>query len=475
MNKITRIVLFCLIIGAFVARLYKIDNPIADWHSWRQADTSAVTRNFIKFGFNPFIPRYDDISNIQTGRDNPVGYRFVEFPLYNSISYAVISATGNSIFTIEIWQRLVSILFSLCSMYFIYKITSHFSSSIAGLGAAFFFGFLPYSIYYSRVILPEPTMVSFSLGSLYTFILWREKSDRVMLLILSAILASCAILVKPYAVFFFPPILVLLKDFSFIKKNFLWLVIFCLLTVLPFVGWRMWMKQFPEGIPAFLWLLNNNNIRFKGAFFYWIFAERISKLILGYFGIFFVLLGVIFQSKYVRISFFNVLALSMILYLFIFAGGNVQHDYYQVIIVPILAMYAGLSLDYLITNINRTSNRFVTYAVICIATLFCFGLSWYYLRTYYWVNNPIIVEAGRKADMLVPQSAKIIAPYGGDTAFLYQTGRQGWPQGLEIEKKIEMGATHYVSVTPQDAEVLYLKQNYPTLFEADKYIILQLQ
>src|SRR6184192_2903478 len=76
------ILIFILIIG-FVARLYRFDNPIADWHSWRQVDTSAVSRNFVKNGFDVFHPRYDDISNIQTGYDNPQGYRFVEFPIFN--------------------------------------------------------------------------------------------------------------------------------------------------------------------------------------------------------------------------------------------------------------------------------------------------------------------------------------------------------------------------------------------------------
>ena len=42
------------------------------------------------------------------------------------------------------------------------------------------------------------------------------------------------------------------------------------------------MVQFPEGIRVWDWLLNSDGIRFKGAFFYWIFAERLAKLILGY-------------------------------------------------------------------------------------------------------------------------------------------------------------------------------------------------
>ena len=73
-----------ILIFGFLVRLYKIDSPIADWHSWRQADTAAVTRNFIKEGFNPFLPKYDDMSGVSEHPiTNPARFRFVEFPIYN--------------------------------------------------------------------------------------------------------------------------------------------------------------------------------------------------------------------------------------------------------------------------------------------------------------------------------------------------------------------------------------------------------
>ena len=46
--KVEYLLLSLIILIGFVARVYKLDSPIADWHSWRQADTAAVTRNFIK-------------------------------------------------------------------------------------------------------------------------------------------------------------------------------------------------------------------------------------------------------------------------------------------------------------------------------------------------------------------------------------------------------------------------------------------
>ena len=104
-----------VILGLFV-RLYRIDNPIADWHSWRQADTAAVTRNFVRSGINMLYPTYDDVSSIQTGIDNPTGIRMVEFPAYNAI-HAVLFKNFE-VFTIEKWGRLITVFISLITAIF---------------------------------------------------------------------------------------------------------------------------------------------------------------------------------------------------------------------------------------------------------------------------------------------------------------------------------------------------------------------
>ena len=41
------LLLLVIVILGFAVRLYRIDFPLADWHSWRQVDTAGVTREFI--------------------------------------------------------------------------------------------------------------------------------------------------------------------------------------------------------------------------------------------------------------------------------------------------------------------------------------------------------------------------------------------------------------------------------------------
>jgi large subunit ribosomal protein L4e len=66
----------------------------------------------------------------------------------------------------------------------------------------------------------------------------------------------------------------------------------------------MAQKEFIQGVPRNNWLFNGNGIRFKGAFFHWLFADRIGRLILGYWGLPFVVLGILrkINKKEVRMA-----------------------------------------------------------------------------------------------------------------------------------------------------------------------------
>ena len=117
------LIIITLLIG-ILPRLYKLNSPIADHHSHRQADTSSVTIHLIDKTASLFVPTYHDISNVQSGLDNPNGYRMVEMPIYNLVS-AKFHQTFKNIFpklTPEISQRLISIFFSIASAYLIYLI-----------------------------------------------------------------------------------------------------------------------------------------------------------------------------------------------------------------------------------------------------------------------------------------------------------------------------------------------------------------
>ncbi len=428
---------------ALLVRLYRIHTPLADWHSWRQADTAAVTRRYVQEGIDLLHPKYDDLSSIPSGRENPNGYRMVEFPFVNALTaglYQIIP--GASTLEVHVFSRLISIAFSLGSLIFLYLLINRLSDYLTATLASLTFALLPYNIFFSRVVLPEVPLVFFSLGMMYFFIrkpIW-----------LSAIFAIFAFLLKPITVFLFPPLVYWhFRKNSFSFHSVTLITLFTLITLIPLLLWRQWIQQFPEGIPAFTWLLNGNGIRFKGAWFRWLFADRLSRLILGYFGLIPLALGLLPKPNSKEGWFYHFWLLGMVAYLAVFATGNVQHDYYQIIIIPILCIFIAKGIVFLL-HPPSVFSRPASYLLLATSYLFMLAFGWFHIRDYFNINHPEIVEAGEAADAILPKNAKVIAPYMGDTAFLYQINRQGWPIGGSITEKIKLGATDYVTTSFDD-------------------------
>lgn len=483
MKKIELFALIVILIGAFAVRLYKFNNPIADWHSWRQSDTSSVSRNFVKFGYDILHPRFDDLSNGVSLIDNPMGYRFVEFPFYNILQAGLFQIVGKV--TIEEWGRLVAIFSSLSATVFLFLLVKKYISVRAGLIAAFFYAFVPYNIYYGRTIIPDSTMVMALLAGIYFFDLWLDESSKLKsqrskvkaqsFFFLSVIFTASALLIKPFVIFFFLAFLYLiymklgLRGF---KRLEIWT--FFIICIVPFWLWRMWMQNFPEGVPRSDWLYNWNSIRFKGAFYWWIFAERIGRMILGFWGLPFVIFGLLFKPGKSEKWLFFTFAISSLIYVHVFATGNVQHDYYQILIMPTLAIFFAKGVDGALEATKGYFNLWVTRVAIVVSTVFMLMFGWYVIRDFYSIQHPAIIEAGRGVDKLTPKTAKVIAVYNGDTTFLYHTNRQGWPVvERSFREFVKAGATHIAFANPTKEEL-----NLASLFEpltiTDTYAIFDL-
>src|SRR3990167_7638168 len=335
------LLLTAIVLGGFLVRLVKIDSPVADWHSWRQADTASVTKNFVERGVDLLYPRYHDVSSIQSGMTNLRGFRMVEFPVFNLFHYMFFSLFGT--FSLEVWGRLTSVF--------------------------------------------------------------------------SAILFAISLLIKPFAVFYSIPVIYLIfvkhKSIYGIAKS-IRLLIYLDIALIPLFLWRAWINQFPQGIPRFVWAFNGDNIRFRPAFWRWIFAERLGTLILGVSGIALFVEGLLHSKTFLKMFF-----LGSLVYVTVFATANVRHDYYQTfIIAPVSLVLAQGFISYWRQK-NDLLPKFT--AVFVVAVMFLVGFD--RVKEFYKINHPEIIEAGRAVARVAPKQSLVIAPYNGDTAFLYQTGR----------------------------------------------------
>ena len=464
--------LVIILIISFTVRLYKINNPIADWHSWRQADTAAVSRNFYQEGYNPFIPKYDDMSGVaEHPVPNPNRYRFVEFPIYNSLVYFGYLINGG---VNEAIARFVTVLISLGSLIFVYLITKRYFGVVTALIAAALFGFLPYNIYYSRVVLPDPFLVFSSLGMFYFLDRWIWENKRSQL-ILGLIFTAMAFLTKPMAIFFLLPLF-----YSYYQKEGrLWPIpkryYSILLAFVPFLLWRFWINQHPEGIPASKWLFNGTHIRFKPAFWKWIVGDRFGREILGAAGTFLFVFGLLKKPFAKEGLLLHLLGLSSLLYLVVFATGNVQHDYYQILIVPALCIFVARGAVLLFKGVEGFAPRLWTIPLAVLFLSLTIYLGWIEVKGLYQINNNAIIKAGMEANKILPKDAVVLAPYQADTSFLYQTNRHGiaYIYGSLTDTIKNYGVTALVSVAKDDKTAWAMKR-FTVLEDAPEFVIVDL-
>ncbi|MBI2268260.1 MAG: glycosyltransferase family 39 protein [Candidatus Blackburnbacteria bacterium] len=489
MGKVQYVLLILILLGGFAMRLYRIDNPVADWHSWRQADTASVTRIYVQEGINLLRPRYHDISNIASGYDNPNGWRFVEFPVFNAVHALLYKAYP--VFSLEKWGRLTAVSASLVSAVFVFLIGKRFLGVQGGLLSAFFFTAFPFNVYFSRVILPEPFAVLFVVAALWFFIYWLDPpssrrhvgtSEGQVLpvswsLLLSGVFFALALLIKPYIGFYVIPMLYLaVSRFGFVgalTNTGLW--IFLSLSLSPFFFWRgwMWNEDFLRGIPHWKWAFNGDDIRFKPSFWWWIVAERLGRLILGIWGTIFLVVGLLNKGKGKFPWFLHILLVSQFAYAATVATASVRHDYYQTLMIPAISLVvaAGAIKLWNLESFDKSLRRAATLAITALLLFFSF----YQIREFYKINHPEIVRTGVIVDQKLPKEALVIAPYNGDTAFLYQTKRRGWPYiTYPLHEMVERwGAQYYVSVN-YDAQTKQVMNEYTVIDSTPEYVIIDL-
>lgn len=496
------VLLFIILLCAFGVRLYKIDSPLADWHSWRQSDTASVSRIYVDEGIDIVTPKYYDISAIQTGLSNPNGYRFVEFPFFNII-HALLSKNiplSGFMNPFEVWGRLVSIMCALITSFFLFLLASRLMGKWGGLLAAGLYSFLPYNIFFTRVILPEPMTAMTATIALYYFLRFAQ-TDKKFDLIISSIFFSFAILLKPYIAFYGVPMLyIAFQKYGWsrlFKDKSLWTA--AAIVLIPFLLWRYRLQMHPEGIPFYKWAFNGDKIRFKPAFWNWIFGERFGRLILGVWGLVPFVMGLLVPLRHAGLDpvtasnsgvetrqiagqarndviykwFIQYCLLGVFLYVSIVATANVRHDYYQAITVPLICLAFAHGSLYLWEA--KHFHKWISRGILTLSIGVMLIVSVLQVREYYKIDHPEIIEAGKAADQLLPKDALVIAPYNGDTAFLYQTKRRGWPfVELPIPELIAKGAHYWISVNFGDPQTVQVMNEYTVIQQTERFVIVDL-
>ncbi len=476
------LILGLILVVALVMRLYDFDKPLTDYHSWRQADTAAVARNFTRNGFNLLKPTFDDVSPIQSGIDNPQGYRFVEFPLYNAIVAFFYKLFP--FFEVHVWGRLVSAVSSLAIIALIYYFLKEEVDRKAAIAGAATYATFPFFVFFSRVVLPETMATMFAFASIFflyknTFQEKEPQTNSWTYVVLAAICFALALLIKPTVIFF-----AIVHLYLFIKKFRYSLLknpapyLFALLALPPLIAWRLYIRAYPEGVPGSEWLFTSvntaqglQNIFFKPAFFRWIFFERINNIILGGFAAAFLIIGGFVKPK--RLFLFSILAASG-LYVFTFQGGNVQHEYYQTLILPAIALFVGVGISFILNSPKSFISLYVLYPVIVGIMLFSLLMSYYRVKDFYSYSGDLPTIA-RVIRTLTSPTDRIVTDSTGDTTLLYLADRKGSPAVYkDLHELKKSGYSYFVTMNGQVIEQVKLVPDFHVVFENDKFALFKL-
>ena len=225
LNKTTW-VLVTLLVAGVLARLYHIDAPLMEYRSYRQNDNAALARNFYEGGMNIFYPQVD-------WRGNSPGYAEAEFQLYNfsvALLYCVFGVH-------EYLGRAVNILVYLLSALLLFQFARRLMDETAALPAVFFYSFAPLSFYFTRAFQGDALMALGSLAAVHYFWVWTEKK-RLFPLVISALGLASAALFKPASLYLGLPLLYLAhREFGWrlFRKPVLWL--YAAAVILPVILW----------------------------------------------------------------------------------------------------------------------------------------------------------------------------------------------------------------------------------------------
>jgi Dolichyl-phosphate-mannose-protein mannosyltransferase len=185
-------VIAALFLAALSIRLYQIDAPPLDFHPTRQYRSLIIARGFYFNGLTS-IPAWErQVAHFSQQKQGVLEPPIMEFLV--SIGYRILGGE-------HVWlSRLLSSLFWLIGGGFLYLIGKKIADADAALFGMAFYLFLPFAVVASRSFQPDPLMVTLILVSVFAILRYYDSPSNSHLVV-AAVLAALAFVVKPGAVF----------------------------------------------------------------------------------------------------------------------------------------------------------------------------------------------------------------------------------------------------------------------------------
>ena len=408
---------------ALSVRLFNLNLPFLEpFNNYsRQSMSASVARNFYDHGFNLFYPEIYENGN------GPSLYN-VEMPLYSYLMALGYQLAGG----VHEWvARLVSVLFSMGFLIFLYLFVRHTADEATACWALVFAALSPMMVALSRSVQPDITMLFTGTAALYFFYLYHE-TGKISAYALSAASLFLAVLTRPFALYFLLPIIFLAwkrEGFYFLRNGRHYLYAGFVLSALCwyFYMWKMG-KDLDLAYQPYHYSSATDHFKILDYFLPQNLALPAKALFLHLLtpiGAFLGCLGIMKKGKAQR--FFLVWLIATMIYLLLLWKTAVVHPYYFLPLSPPLAFFVGCGAE----RIRKDSgfwNKLKRPAVMLATSIFLIINLFYYYRLLYFVpdDRMAVVEAGKAMDSMIPKGALVVAAYHTSPIQLYYCHHRGW-------------------------------------------------
>ncbi len=449
-----------IVLLAIVLRLKGVHDPLLDHPAWRQGDTASIARNFALLQYDILYP--------QTNYNGPPP-NYVELELQ---IVPFLAATLYKFFGVhEIFGRLITIAFSTGTVVVVGLFARWlFTSTVAGLIAAFFFATFPGSLYYGRTFTPDTTMVFFLTAALYAvtrFIVEDEALNPRGLARVTALL-TFAYLAKPVAVAGIIPVLGVIWERARAGRT-MRVTALAVLLIVPLLILGVY-DQHVSAHAEWHWASGITSLHvipaLKAAFTSGSgFMVKLTQFreVLGMFRV--TMLGtlatVLTVISFVALPWIEARSKAL-LWGWLIGGLAYTYvvvtvervDYYMYLLLPLCAIVIGGALARFLSmamNVDASpAARYAIAALVPILAVGCFAQGRAAIAPYYGYNKQAYVNATALNYTLDPHALIVLGHYGPDV--LYYINRYGWEEDpylwttFDEESAIRKGARYFVSI-----------------------------
>jgi 4-amino-4-deoxy-L-arabinose transferase-like glycosyltransferase len=427
------------------------DPPLEMAHSWRQSFTAMVTRNYVENGMDWLHPRIDMAGE----KSGIVG---AEFPLFNYLSMLLSRCFGYQ----HWYGRLVNLTVVLWGAYHFYQLLlNRFSKRVAFYSVVVLLSSSWFT--FSRKIMPDTFSVSLVLvGMRYGFEYWR--TGRWFHWLWAVVFIALGVLSKIPAMSLLAVAGILLLVKTDNKRRVAGVILGSVIAVVPSIWWYFsWVPHlnatygyhlyFPKGLlegwheikPLWRLLLEK---------FYFTSYYSFLALLMGVLGLWAII------CRKLKLEAMALATITLVFGVFILKTGAVfpQHTYYSIPFIPVMALLAGLGLDFLSMRYHAVKGFGFQKNTVGHALLF--------LLLFEAISNQIhdhFIKPSEQYKLsleteiaaVIPMDAKVVLVSSASPQELFLLHRKGWtifPEQLlghnSVENYRKLGAAYVVLNKP---------------------------